>query len=43
MEAELAMKLAEMDQPEIEQLLMRLRMENREAFEVLKQLIDDII
>jgi len=43
MEIELAMKLAEMDRNEIEQILMKLRMENQEAFEVLRELVDDII
>ena len=43
MEIEIAMKLAEMDQFEIEQILMKLRMENQEAFEVLRELVDDII
>ena len=43
MEIEIATKLADMDRLEIEQILMKLRMESPEAFEFLKELIDDII
>lgn len=42
MEMMLAAKLAEMEEDELMQLLTRLKMEDRDAFMVLKELIDDL-
>ena len=43
MEYELAMKLLELEQHDLEMVLTKLKMENREAYDVLVELVDDIL
>ncbi len=43
MEYALAMKLSELEQNDLEELLTKLKMENREAYDVLVELVEDIL
>lgn len=43
MEIEVAKKLEDMSMSELIQVFMKFRMENREAFMELKEIIDDIV
>lgn len=42
MEIELAKKVEEMEMNELVDLFMKLRMEDRDAFDVLKELVEDM-
>lgn len=41
MEYDLAMKLLELEQHDLEDILTKLKMENREAYDILVELVDD--
>lgn len=41
MEYELAMKLLELEQHDLEEILTKLKMENVEAYDILVELVDD--
>ncbi len=41
MEYDLAMKLLELEQHDLEEILTKLKMENREAYDILVELVDD--
>lgn len=41
MEYELAMKLLELEQHDLEDILTKLKIENREAYDILVELVDD--
>jgi len=43
MEIFLAKKILELNERELEDVLMKLKMENREAYHVLVELVDDIL
>jgi hypothetical protein len=42
MEIQLAHKIKELEIPELIDLLMRLRIEDKDAFEVLRELVEDL-
>ena len=41
MEYDLAMKLLELEQHDLEDILTKLKIENREAYDILVELVDD--
>ena len=43
MEHAIAMKLLDLEQHDLEQLLTKLKMENREAYDALVELVEDIL
>jgi len=43
MEIFLAKKILELNERELEDVLMKLKMENREAYDALVELVDDIL